>query len=163
MTVRIRVDVPDDLLTEYERNAARYPALVEKAFRRQLVKIGGKVVKKLQTTPPPVKRPIRWKSERQRRAFFATDGFGGGIPSRRSGELQQGWKYTVDKLDRGGVLTVSNKVSYGRYVQGDDAQPFHLDTGWTQAAPVFAQARVDAEKQLEEIWITLADDFAGVR
>ena len=29
--------------------------------------------------------PIQWDSERQRRAFFATDGFGRGIPTERTG------------------------------------------------------------------------------
>lgn len=29
--------------------------------------------------------PIQWDSERQRRAFFASDGFGRGIPSQRTG------------------------------------------------------------------------------
>jgi len=37
--------------------------------------------------PGPVKYPIRWTSERQRRAFFATRGFGRGIPTKRTGDV----------------------------------------------------------------------------
>jgi hypothetical protein len=41
----------------------------------------------------PVQYPIRWDSEKQRRAFFATDGFGHGIPYQRTGAT----KWTIDK------------------------------------------------------------------
>jgi hypothetical protein len=34
----------------------------------------------------PVQYPINWDSEKQRRAFFATNGFGHGIPYVRTGE-----------------------------------------------------------------------------
>lgn len=36
--------------------------------------------------------PIQWDSERQRRAFFATNGFGGGIPHQRTGAYEDSWK-----------------------------------------------------------------------
>ncbi len=35
--------------------------------------------------------PIPWDSEKQKRAFFATDGFRGGIPTRRTGANIRGW------------------------------------------------------------------------
>lgn len=34
----------------------------------------------------PVSYPIKWDSEKQRRAFFATNGFGKGIPYKRTGQ-----------------------------------------------------------------------------
>lgn len=43
--------------------------------------------------------PIQWDSERQRRAFFATDGFGGGIPHRRTGEYENSFK--IEQLPDG--------------------------------------------------------------
>jgi hypothetical protein len=36
--------------------------------------------------------PIKWDSERQRRAFFATNGFGGGIPHVRDGSYENSFK-----------------------------------------------------------------------
>jgi hypothetical protein len=45
--------------------------------------------------PGPVKYPIRWTSERQRRAFFATNGFGRGIPTKRTGDVAR-WGVFVD-------------------------------------------------------------------
>ncbi len=40
----------------------------------------------------PVRYPIQWDSERQRRAYFATGGFGKGIPYRRTNRYRFGWR-----------------------------------------------------------------------
>ena len=40
----------------------------------------------------PVRYPINWDSQKQRRAFFATNGFGKGIPYRRTNRYRLGWK-----------------------------------------------------------------------
>jgi hypothetical protein len=50
--------------------------------------------------------PIRWDSDRQRRAFFATGGFGGGIPHVRKGFAIAGWK--TQTLPNG--YTIENKA-----------------------------------------------------
>lgn len=57
---------------------------------------------------------INWDSKRQRRAYFASDGFGGGIPSRRKGVHKKGWKVqaTRDGYD------VSNTVDTSKYLYG---------------------------------------------
>ncbi len=39
--------------------------------------------------------PIKWDSAKQRQAFFATNGFGGGIPHVRKGLAIAGWKSVV--------------------------------------------------------------------
>jgi hypothetical protein len=38
----------------------------------------------------PVSYPIQWDSERQKRAYFATGGFGSGIPYQRTGSYTYG-------------------------------------------------------------------------
>ncbi len=50
----------------------------------------------------PSTSPVQWDSEKQRRAFFASDGFGGGIPHNRTGAYQYSW--TVDNKDAGATL-----------------------------------------------------------
>lgn len=57
--------------------------------------------------------PIRWVSERQRRAFFASDGFGRGIPSSRSGRSLQ-WEISPT----GNGYTLFNSSDYSRYLYG---------------------------------------------
>lgn len=36
--------------------------------------------------------PVNWDSVKQRKAFFASDGFGGGIPYIRTGQSASGWE-----------------------------------------------------------------------
>lgn len=59
--------------------------------------------------------PIKWDSDRQRRAFFATDGFGRGIPTMRTNQLVNGWK--IVRLANGYQMT--NDVYYTKYVSGN--------------------------------------------
>jgi hypothetical protein len=40
----------------------------------------------------PIQYPVQWDSERQRRAFFATNGFGKGIPYQRTHQYRLSWK-----------------------------------------------------------------------
>jgi len=82
-----------------------------------------------------VKRPIEWTSEKQRKAFFATDGFGAGIPYKRTGKLQAGWGLlAVQNLD-GSTLILQNMAEAAKYVYGffgqrRPQQQFHRNTGW---------------------------------
>ena len=40
----------------------------------------------------PIRYPVQWDSERQRRAYFATGGFGQGIPYQRKNRYRFGWR-----------------------------------------------------------------------
>jgi hypothetical protein len=40
----------------------------------------------------PIRYPVQWDTDKQRVAFFASDGFGAGIPTGRTGDYQAGWK-----------------------------------------------------------------------
>ena len=51
----------------------------------------------------PVGGSPSWDSERQKRAFFATGGFGKGIPYQRTGAYEQGW--IVNRVDGGAELS----------------------------------------------------------
>ena len=82
------------------------------------------------TTPGAVSRPIQWTSEKQRRAYFATDGFGAGIPYRRTGQLMDAWRVRTDIETDGGIFELVNDSSYARYVFRPDQQVFHFNTGW---------------------------------
>ena len=57
--------------------------------------------------------PIQWDSERQRRAFFATDGFGRGIPTTRSGASLR-WQITATANG----YTLANPTDYASHLYG---------------------------------------------
>lgn len=70
--------------------------------------------------------PYHWSSDKQRRAFFATDGFGGGIPYTRKQTLRNGWK----TLGSGINQMVVNEVPYAQYVKDFKQQIGHMYDGW---------------------------------
>ena len=89
---------------------------------------------------------LRWKSERQRRAFFASNGFGAGIPYERRagpGDLLGAYDVTLDATDANGTITLTNSDPAAPFVVGEFQQPFHVDTGWLNVDTVQDQ-NVDA-------------------
>lgn len=81
--------------------------------------------------------PYQWQSENQRRAYFATDGFGGGIPYQRTGNLAGGWTYTESDSNWTSVK-LENSTDYAGYVQGDAIQRGHIADGWRKIQDVIA-------------------------
>jgi hypothetical protein len=96
--------------------------------------------------------PYEWQSEKQRRAYFATDGFGAGIPYKRTGNLSAGWVY--EKSDSNWTsVKIENIESYAGFVMGNEQQRGHAADKWRQFADVistnltgalhYAQQKVD--------------------
>lgn len=106
------------------------------------------LLNELQTEPPkrsyPNDYPLEWESDKQRKAYFATDGFGAGIPYKRTGKLAAGW--TTDIVTNGLSVSfvIENPSSAAKYVYGSLAQDinaasrfqqqFHRITGWQSVA-----------------------------
>jgi len=75
--------------------------------------------------------PIHWDSKRQRDAFFATNGFGGGIPHQRDGEVPDSWRgeiATTPSVIRGSVFSQKPGI---RYVQDRNFQSNIHKGRWT--------------------------------
>jgi len=111
----------------------------EEILEEVLDEIEPDLITELSEDAPPVARPIQWTSERQRRAYFATDGFGAGIPYRRTGKLRKAWIVEI----RGNAIVVENPSEVSKFVYGSLAQNrsqalrfqqrFHVNTGWQPA------------------------------
>jgi len=151
---------------------------VDRQTTRELQQWQAQTLQRLQVEPGKPKYPIRWTSERQRKAFFATDGFGRGIPTRRTHALSQGWRVFVDieQVNRieaftadlltfltrivGGtppiarapdvIIQVDNPVHYEQYVTGIHQQGFHQDTGWYYTPTVIESAFHEVEGILSD-------------
>ena len=76
----------------------------------------------------------KWNSDKQRRAFFATKGFGGGIPSKRTGKMKEGWRVSVDPYR----TTIYNRVRHSQFVVGDNQQKGHKADKWRQVQQIVA-------------------------
>lgn len=116
--------------------------------------ISQRLIRELATPPGRPKYPYRWKSAKQRRAFFASNGFGRGIPTQRTGELERGWRVVVGE---GATIQVENSVDYTSYVMGDDQQPGHIQTGWGFAPTMINNYVDEYEDAMINGWFRVVD------
>lgn len=132
MPTELRVKVDSRALRQLEEAYAKAPRAVASALQRTVMPNFVRKALEASNYPGPVVYPIEWKSERQRRAFFATNGFGKGIPYKRTGTLKASWFSDVKQLDDAVEAEVGNSADYARFVIWENQQPFHRNTGWTR-------------------------------
>lgn len=156
-TIKVDIQIDDDVLIALKEAIKQSPSIVNTAFERALSRkrIKQNMLDDIRNAPEKPKYPIRWKTERQRRAFFATDGFGKGIPYQRTGGLQRSWRVTTRTTTAAGVLALETDVKSAIYVQGDYAQPFHLDSGWPQVSDVVAKYDPILTDTLIDVWYSV--------
>lgn len=66
----------------------------EKTAKETFGETAGQITEDMREPGKPITYPVQWDSEKQRRAFFATNGFGAGIPYKRTGAYVAGWTKT---------------------------------------------------------------------
>lgn len=160
--IAMDVSVNHDILQAIAEGAIQSPGRMRTAYRRNVGRFKSRILRRVKVVPGKPRYPLRWASERQRRAFFATDGFGGGIPYQRTNRLINSYDVILTDTASGAILSLTNSDPKAQFVVGDRAQPFHLDTGWIQIANVISDARVEAEEILIQTWYTVVGEFAGV-
>lgn len=159
ITVDVDPDIADAVSDSTKQAKRKFKAL----YRKAVEPLAQSAIRRLAIVPPKPRYPLRWKTEKQRRAFFATDGFGQGIPTKRTGKLQKGWKYELIADFEQGLFTVYNDATtrnyftgavtfYEIFVQGEFQQPFHADTGYPRSQDVLADVLVEAEDAIIKIW-----------
>lgn len=146
----------DARLAQLSINILHLPDAFHNALQGRQGQLASDALRKLTIVPGAPIYPIRWKSQRQRRAFFASNGFGKGIPTKRSYKLLKGWRVLYQRTGDGGFISLVNEVPYMKYVQGDEAQPFHLDTGWIQRGDVVNDFVRETTEQVSIVWLTTA-------
>lgn len=99
--------------------------------------------RRLSEEPGPVKYPVQWTTEKQRRAYFASNGFGNGIPYQRTGRLSQAWEVILVEDPGTFKIQIFNTAPQAKYVYGALGatsrlikQPMHTNTGWLDAKPI---------------------------
>lgn len=101
----------------------------------------------------PIQYPVNWDSEKQRRAFFATDGFGGGIPHQRSGVpfwSTQSFENEVDLFGRHAAGPV-----FGLMPNGDWWQSRIHRGRWVVLKDVFYEELARLPAEIKRSLITL--------
>lgn len=162
----VQIEIPLDILQAINEQISATPRLMQVAYDRATQRLRSRLLQELQTEPGPVvyadNGHLRWKSEKQRRYVMALLRSTGNLPYQRTHELSKAWHVDPIELDGGGGFSVYNTSSIIQYVEGDSAQPFHLDTGWVQAAEVITRYIDEAEEVLVQTWYTVSDINAGV-
>jgi len=143
------VSSSDNWLKNLQQVYEIVPAAVEQYAKRELRPyVSQRVDKTLRQEPGPVKYPIQWTSEKQRRAFFATDGFGHGIPYKRTGQYVKGWHVEGDYRQGLTNIEVYNEWEGAQYVGGYRQQQYHKITGWSFAPDVLQVLMIDIEDRV---------------
>ncbi len=135
-TIRAAAEVLPEVMARYVRRDLRpfVSQVVDKTLRRE---------------PGPVVYPFLWASEKQRRAFFATDGFGHGIPYRRKRRYIHSWHVRADYADTLSGITVSSDSPVSEFVGGRRQQPGHVQTGWPNAIEVIQVISLEVNDRIE--------------
>lgn len=165
MVVECELLLDTDVIEATQDLVAQSPRAVDALVNRSIRgDVTTRIVRRLSVTPGAVKYPIRWKTERQRRAFFATNGFGRGIPTKRTGAVQAGWDVAWNVTGGAGNAVVFNPVEYAQFVYTPDQQPFHTFTGWlgtSEIDTIILEESERANDMLIEGWYSIAE-FEGV-
>lgn len=183
MAVRIKVTVDIDILLAIEDAASKSPVLMKTAYKRAIDRrMRSRILAALKEKSGSTVYPIRWSRSknpqdsgkrantaygyysRQKAAYYATNGFGRGIPSASSGNMRDQWRVDISPDTSGGeILEIVNDVSYSVYVSGVWMQPFHIDAGYADAQKVASDFREEAEEVLIQTYFAIADPTAGVK
>lgn len=138
MTARVTNDPLPDLIAYMES----YQQIANEEMDAAVETIAPQALNELGHEPGPVKYPIEWTSEKQRKAFFASNGFGRGIGAERTHDLSKSWGIVKSALGNDIVVVFDNPQPYAKFVYGSLSktnpggfmQKMHRNTGWQQAS-----------------------------
>lgn len=139
------VQVTDGGLIEaYAEIFEKAPDILNVLVNRTVNREGERVLAQLRQEPGSVVHPLLWDSDKQRKAYFATNGFGQGIPYKRRtapNRMVDKWKLVVI-YEPGKITAVSltNDDPAREFVTGPRQQPFHTIAGWYQEGPIIQRS-----------------------
>jgi hypothetical protein len=112
MANRFIIKIHGEMVRQGLENLSNEIPLVgrQRIYQRML-----RVKTRMSQPAPKPSYPIPWDSERQKRAFFASNGFRNGIPYRRNGATEKGW--TLGQIEDG--YRLANETPAAFFVYGD--------------------------------------------
>lgn len=175
----VEVTFDRELLDRIQAAAAVLPVTVDKLVKREVSAfVRHEVDKRLRVEPGPVQYKIQWTPAAaqdhppnvfylgkhyyslQKAAFFATNGFGHGIPYSRTHQLVRRWHVIGDYQGGLGAIRVFNDDPVTQFVFGRRRQQFHANTGWPAAASELQRISIEAGERLEDVLSRVSMDAA---
>lgn len=122
----------------------RIPATLVRVGTRTLGGATAEIVRIMQRPGLPVRYPIQWDSPAQQKAYFATGGFGHGIPYGRTGATEQAWEntaiangYLVSNIGHKAVFMYGTASGVGKGSKATRSGQSHIHAGrWRVFRPV---------------------------
>ena len=138
-----------------ERHQARANRVVKKVVRpyisaqvkKRLGKPPARPFRRMEWAKNPADKPAntRWGYySAQKAAFLATGGFGRGIPTKRTGRIEESFRVQANYGNILTSITIQNTDPSFEFVMGDLQQLFHTRTGWPYAPEVCYQIGLEA-------------------
>lgn len=143
-------------------NLRAMPRLLQTGLKRREKALKRMALRIVAVDGKPVTYPVPWTTPLMRRAFFASDGFGRGIPTGRTGELLKSWDAAFAFTEDGGAFSVWNTAEHAPYVVGDLQQPMFAGR-WVHAPSALDEFAPVVINDVEQALITVGDPLAGVR
>lgn len=145
MSVNAFLEVNEDsqLVRQGLENLA---ADIPKVGRLGIYRTAQRIIKHMKQSGAPSTSPVQWDSLLQMVAYFASNGFGRGIPTVRTGEYQDGW--VARPMDTG--YAIENMTEGAKFIGGDEY-------GFSQSKIHQGRYPIFANVALEEIYELPAD------
>lgn len=126
------------------------PEVVNTRVNATVNRVRDGLLARFRTEPGSVVYPIQWTSDRQRKAFFATNGFGRGIPYSRTHDLVNAWSLAVVyQPNRLTEIALTNDDPSRVFVTGERQQRFHAVTGWYKDSALIDEANAELSDAIE--------------
>lgn len=148
-----------------DSNMRVMPRLMQTALRRREKALKRMALRIVAVPGKPVPRgddALVWTSDLQRKAYFASNGFGAGIPYTRTDDLIKSWDAAFEFTPEGGGFSVWSTDPKAPFVVGEFQQPMFAGR-WVNAPRVLDEFAPVVINDVEQTLITVGDPLAGVR
>lgn len=127
LEIVVEIEINLDELLAFEQALALLPERVGEVLVGAMQEAEDIAYLELATYPEPPSPPINWDSERQKRAFFSTNGFGGGIPHERQDLLPGSFEESEIIASEGLIeAKVFTPEEWAHFVMGKDQSNIHV-------------------------------------
>lgn len=153
--------IAEDIAQPVREAKDKAPGLMNQVYLKRTLKPRQQLLNRLRQSAGKPHYPLRWASDRQRKKYFASRGFGEGIPYVRTEDTANAWQVQLRRLGDRDALSVINPEPHSIYLYGDalgfHQQPFHKDTGWVNANDEVANYQPIFEGAVIEAWVETHD------
>ena len=123
----------------------KLPITLRESAQQAMKDTGDEIVRTLrQPGRPRGGKKVVWDSEKQRRAYFATGGFGAGIPYKRTGKMAAAWEnqaiangYLIVNTEEKSVFVYGTALGVGNGRLTTPSGQSHIHVGyWPRFRPL---------------------------